>query len=438
MAEAGQLETDALALLVVPLEFPGDKGADPTWHRWNKAYGEFCGLNASRNAVQWEPPFKHYPGVKYFDDHIRRLLFPGRDDPGERWIHCPDDLYLLAAEKSGEDHVRARIDLLEILTVPSRSDSAFGLIHLSLESDQPTEKPDAYPLWWAWAVRSHLRGSTVNQPHLELRNGDSSTALKGTRPIRELVAQTLGVPHPDLERRICSIVMAPCPKDCVDAEREDEWLQAMGGLGRTLSAERALPAGCSQKIGKLTVLVREKRAVLTQSARLTRPDARAFRTFWSESLLVGFLQHDSVEYFQARLAAIGSPVDPGIEPLYEEWLEFRNRIWWPHLSSTSAIPQGLLSTVRTSRGTEQLFNELKDDLVTYEAERRRAVEGKREPALARIEIAGVVVGVLGVLLTLIAVSGAHGAVLLTALVAVSFLIALGFGALVLRLLHPGE
>ena len=444
MAGSDQLGFDALAVLMVPLVAQPPGQAMPGWHRWDEAYGELCGLDATKWSAHEVRPFKRYPISEwhYFNEHVEHLLFPRREDPGERWIQCPENLFLCASERRGEPQHVARVDLLERLLIPGRADCAFGLIHLSLEPGAVVH-PDAHPLWWAWAIRSQFRRSTIERPYLELRDGRGRAELRERRPIRELVARTLGDPHPDLERRLYTAVMAPCPPSCRDDKDQEHWLRTVARRGRLLLPEDQAQVDLAKvheqaiRIGKGMALVRGDGAVLTQTEQLNKDDARNFRSYWSESLVAGVLQHESLEHFQTRLAAIGSPIQPEIEPLYRAWLEFRNRIWWSQLSTSATVPQELLERFRAARGTERLFTDLEGDLATYSAQRRSIVDAKQAEALANLQVGGAVVAVLGVVLAIIAVTGAH-AWLLVGLILLAFLVAAAAGAFVQRQLPPRE
>jgi len=443
-----EIGLEALATLVVPLESPRAEQKYLHWHRWDDAYGKPCGLDSEQRTAHKESPFKRYPGddSSYFNRHVERLLFPLEEDPGERWICCPEELYLSVGWKRDEPHYWARIDLLECLSLPDRSDYAFGLIHLSLlPGEEELEDDDL--LWWAWAIRSPFRRWPYEAPHFELLNGEGGIVLEGGRPIRELVERTLGTPHPDLERRLFTTVMAPCPEDRTGAEEQAEWRRTMARRGSKVRPEEGALSGPDKereqtaRLGKGHALVRGDGAVLTQSEPLSQDDARNFRSYWSESLLAGLVQHECLEHFQDRLAGIGSPVNPDIEPLYRSWLDFRNLVWWSQLSNSSAVPQELLFRLRSARGTERLFTDLEGDLATYSAQRRAIVEDRQAAALVNLQVAGAAVVVLGPLLGIVALIEAHGtllAILIVTSVITSIAAAAGVWHYVRPKPEPGE
>lgn len=442
MARDEPLGADALAVLVVPLQSTRVKQEYLRWHRWDNAYGKDCGLDSDLNYAHEQPPFKRYPVGEwpYFNPHVERLLFPHEKDGGERWICAPKDLYLGVGWKRDDPKHWARIDLLECLTVPDHEEFSFGLLHLSLDPGEDRPEPD-HPLWWTWAIQSCFRRSLFQCPHFELWHEEDGTELTGKRPIRALVERTLGSPRSDLERRLFTAIMVPCPEEREDGDEQARWRRAMAsGYSRVMPDDGAtLDPGKEVEqtaaAGKGPALVFGDCTVITQSGTLTKEDARNFRSYWSESLLVGLLQQESLERFQNRLAKLGSPIKPEIEPLYDAWLDFRNRIWWSQLANSSSVPQELLFRLRNARGTERLFTELEGDLAAYSAQRRAVVEDQQAAALVNLQVAGAVVVVLGPLLAIIAMTGAQGWPL-AILIATSFVVSLLVAAAVREYVRP--
>jgi hypothetical protein len=441
MGQDDPLRADALAVLAVHLASRATAAESRRWHRWHESFGEPCGFEEDRSFAHESPPFKKLPNEwPYFNAHVEQLLFPRGEGEGERWVCCPEDLTLVARPPGGPPYV-TRIDLLERLTVPGRQDCAFGLLHLSLEPGD--EEPGADDLlWWARAIRSAFRNKRW-RPQLELHEAGTVTPLEGGTPVRELVQSTLGEPHRDLERRLFGALMLPCPADLGDSESEAQWRRTMAAKLPKMRPEDAMAADRYRErerafgFGKTTALVRGDGAVLTQAESLTKADARNFRSYWAESLLVGLVQHDCLEHFQSRLARLGSPVKPDIEPLYRSWLDFRNLIWWSQLAIATDVPQDLLFALRSARGTERLFTDLEGDLATYSAQRRSVVEDKQAAALRNLQVGGAAIVVLGPLLAIVAMTGESGGTL-AALIIASIAAALVFATLAHMLLKPRE
>ena len=146
------------------------------------------------------------------------------------------------------------------------------------------------------------------------------------------------------------------------------------------------------------------------------PYARNFRTYWAESIIFGLLQQFTLEEFQQRLADFGGNINPRIGHLREDWLKFRNILWWSQLSSSSEIPQELVTRLRNEQGTERLFNDLEGDLATYS-------EYQHQDALANLQIYGSAIVAFGPLAAIIGLIGASGC-LLAILLAVAVLVSL--------------
>jgi len=136
--------------------------------------------------------------------------------------------------------------------------------------------------------------------------------------------------------------------------------------------------------------------------------ARNLRSYWSESIVFGLLQQECLEDFQHRLAEIGDPLKPEIEDLHRDWLSFRNLIWWSQLSTSTEVPQELVSRLREELGTERLFDELEGDLATYSAHQHRRAEDTQAEALANLQVYGSGLVVLTTLATIIGLFSASG------------------------------
>jgi hypothetical protein len=237
--------------------------------------------------------------------------------------------------------------------------------------------------------------------------------------------------------------MVPCPPTRKESDRQAEWRLAMAKRHSKIWPQDPVAAEQSRRrertlnFGKSTVLIRGDAAIFTQTGPLTKEDARNFRSYWSESLITGLVQHDYLDHFQDRLASIGSPVRSEIEPLYRDWLDFRNLIWWSQLAVASEVPQELLFALREARGTDRLFYDLEGDLATYTAQRRSIVENRQAAALANLQVYGSAFAVLGPVLAVIALTGAKGGAL-AVLVGFALALAAVVAYLVHRQLRPPE
>ncbi len=406
------IDCDALALLVVRLDSDRPHNGDLCWHPWDEAIdaqphglSEAALLNPASCA-----PFKRFPGDDdwpYFNAHVNQLLFPPGNEHGGRWLCCPDDLFLDLYRRDGSLR-RARVDLLERVTTPLKPGCTFGLIHLSLEPTAEAEAPDS--LWWGWAIRTNLRRG--NEP---LRMVLGEKALTPTRPIRALVEELFGDPHRYLEQSLYTVLMAEYPPPGSVPSDEQAWRRALAKR-RGLAKEKVWSQQYQDKEDRQTVhyaaatgLVLGNCTAFTVTRPIDGTYARNLRSYWSESIVFGLLQQECLEDFQRRLAEVGDPLKPEIEDLHRDWLSFRNSVWWSQLSTSTEVPQELVSRLREELGTERLFDDLEGDLATYSAQQHRRAEDTQAEALANLQVYGSGLVVLTTLATIIGLFSASGA-----------------------------
>jgi len=409
-------------VLVVRLQAERPSEGGLCWHSWEKSQG------AQPNGLprRWQDePFKRLPSSgdwHYFNEHVERLLFPPQNGAGSRWICCPKDVHLDFREETGGPVRRARVDLLERLTTPLQSKQTYGLIHLSLLPSRE-EAPDI--LQWGRGVSTTFRHGT-ERFELDLVENDRTISLAEHRPLRALVGHLFGDPAPSLERSFYTIYMAQCPAEILsenEGEAPREWRRALAQRrpvmrppdhrGSDLDREERQTLPISTGVD---ALVLGRGAVISLESTIGIPYARNFRTYWAESIIFGLLQQYALEEFQQRLADFGGNISPRIGHLREDWLKFRNILWWSQLSSSSEIPQELVTRLRNEQGTERLFNDLEGDLATYS-------EYQHQDALANLQIYGSAIVAFGPLAAIIGLIGASGC-LLAILLAVAVLVSL--------------
>jgi len=401
-------DRDALALLIVRLDSSRPTESSFCWHPWDESVGAHPhGL--SEDAL-YNPmtvaPFKRYPGDDdwpYFNAHVGQLLFPPGNKRGARWVCCPDDLHLDLRKGSGPPR-RARVELLERLTSPLEPGCTFGLVHLSLQPAEDPEAPDS--LWWGWAIRSTLRRSKDGSSPAVLRHGRDVVELDDKRPVRALVTELFGDPHRYLEQSLYTVLMAQfSPIDDHPAD-EGAWRRALAKRRGTAKAsawdedDQAKEEVQTIRLAGATGLILGNCTAFTMTENVNGGYARNLRSYWAESIVFGLLQQECLEDFQGRLAEVGDPLKPEIEDLHRDWLSFRNLIWWSQLSTSTDVPQEIVSRLRNELGTERLFNELEEDLATYSAQQHRVVEDKQAAALANLQVYGSGIVVLSTLATI--------------------------------------
>jgi len=425
------VEKEALATLIVRLGSPRPQNGELCWHRWDQCVGAHphgLGEDTQRSPMA-VAPFKRLPGDDdwpYFNAHVRNLLFPPAHRGGGRWLCCPDDLYLDLRRRGGPRRV-ARIDLLERLSSPLDPGCAFGLIHLSLQPPEDAEAPDS--LWWGWAIRStsHKAG---DPSHITLRDAGGTMEIGGPRPVRALVEQLFGDPHRYMEQSLYTVLMAQYPPVGTYPDDEDAWRRALakrrGSATVRTWGERDQEREDRQtiRLAGATGLVLGNCTAFTLREPVSGVYARNLRSYWTESILFGVFQQECLEDFQARLAEIGDPLKPDVEALHRDWLSFRNLIWWSQLSTSTDIPQEIVSRLRNELGTERLFTDLEGDIATYSEHQHRAVEDRQAAALANLQVYGSGLLVLSTLATMIGLVDARGG-LLVALLVLAMLVAAG-------------
>ncbi len=454
------LECDALAVLVVRLA--GDApaaagGGGLCWYPWHAAHDAGRDSLSVRGRPHEASPYKQLPAVEragYFTAHIRRVLFPqppsssAAGSSAERWLCCPSGLWLdVGWEK--ERTRRARVELLERLAVPFAPASSIGLIHLALECDGSPD-PTA-TLKWASDLRKAF--TDAGRPRFTLLDEAREQRLDARRPLKDLVERLFGDPHEEMERRLYTMILAKEPALHARGSAEHEtscsgWRRALArGSRRTEEGVEAELRDPHKAAAQSTTLGHVDAVVLGRAAAFTAPAkafdgqyARNFRSYWSESLLFALIQHERLEQLAGDLAELGfDPSTASLDRLYDEWLAFRNMLWWSQLSTTTEIPQILVELLRAENGTERLFCDLEADFATYTARRRWRMEDEQARALANLQIYGAAVAVIGSLATIAALLHPTGGLLATV---VCLIILAGLtGALFVRrrlLPHPAS
>ena len=424
--------SDAIALLVVRLASDRPAAGDLCWHNWKDAVGaEPDGLTEGAAKYPYtHPPFKRFPGngSRYFSPHVERALFPfPGQSAGARWIRCPDDLHLDLLQFGQRT---ARIELLERLTSPIDRGGTLGLIHLSLVPGDEEDVPDT--LSWASAIRSPLLRSN-NPNSLSLRHGNRESDLESW-PLERLVEELFGDPHEDLDRHLYSAFLAPYPPEINgDVEAQRRWRIALATRSYKLDSDRLdnfdpkREERQTLRFGEFSGLVLGNCTVLARENWINGESIRSFRSYWAESLVFGLQQQDAIAEFQRRLAEFGpSPhreKSGRLRVLHDDWLSFRNQLWWSQLSTVADPPQALLPLLQQEQGTGRLFLDLEGDMATYNDLHHRDVEDRQARALANLQVYGSAIAVLSTLGTLYALLDAHGvplAILLVAALVLSF------------------
>jgi hypothetical protein len=397
----------ALFTLIVRLDGRSVDAAAPQLAWQDCATLHWHGRTRPHKAIAADAP--------YFNPHIQSLLLPpidGDDPDARRWVCAPADLHLeLTLNGADREPGRARVDLLERLTLPLERDRSVGLIHLSLGTDAVDDARDL--LRWNRALRGYRPWQS---PTTYALTGDLSTTIDGTRPVRGLVEALFGDPADDLDRRLFVVAATADPAadaPGVDPGRDAAWRRALatcapGRWDSDAQCQAGLAANVSLGGGQ-GIVIHATRAGFSRPGGLDGNAVRNLRSYWIDCLLVGLLQHDRLEDLQAELAQLGrAPGSNDLAELHRRWLAFRNVVWWSQLSRTSAMPQRLLEALRAQLGTDEMFRELEGDFGAYVEHDRQTRAEEQALALGRLQYVGAGIATTGTIATVAPLLGDDG------------------------------
>jgi hypothetical protein len=370
------------------------------WRPWN--HGKSAASSAPGKLT---PPLKRYPDPEkpYFADHIERNLTPAKSTAGSgRWAWCPTDSVLVAKDGSAVD--RWRIDLAERLHVPiADTHVSYALLHLTLEAAHGGD-----------VLRSASRLRQGMAPRdgaaqWQVEPSDAREAAPGPGPPAAVVAQLLGPAHAEMRRRCYWVLAAmhPISEGGGGAEQTEEaafrWSLVKGlttiERGReAISEDPETMRRQTQRFGRMAATVHPQASAITTPNVVGTNLHHTIRSFWCEALLMGLIQNDELDRIASRLAALGEdPLSGALDILHEQWLSFRNRLWWSQLSALYDPPNALLASLRRERGTQILFDELCGDFDSYTQWRRQRSADAQADGLAHLQLYGASLAVVGAL-----------------------------------------
>lgn len=399
----------ALFTLIVRLDGCSVDAAAPQLSWQDCATLRWTGRTSPHKAIAADAP--------YFNPHIQSLLVPpvdGDDPAARRWVCAPANLHLeLTLQGADRAPARARVDLLERLTLPLESDRSVGLVHLSLSADAIDDERDL--LRWNRALRGYRPWQS---PTTYALTGDIATAIDGNLPVRGLVEALFGDPADDLDRRLFVVAATADPAPAATGDEPGRAAAWRRGLATCVSGRWATEDHCRAGIaanvslgGGQGIVIEATRAAFSRPGGLDAPAVRNLRSYWIDCLLVGLLQHDRLEDLQAELAQLGrAPADDDLAELHRRWLAFRNVVWWSQLSRTSAVPQRLLEALRAQLGTDEMFRELNGDFGAYVEHDRQTRAEEQALALSRLQYVGAGIATTGTIATVVPLLGGHGRV----------------------------
>ena len=357
-----------------------------------------------------DPPFKRYPGRRqYFSTPAQETLFPAKDLSGRsgRWLRRPADCSV-AFDLDGDREVKLGVDLLEIVRVRLAPQISFGVVHLSVDSELSAERM----LATSRALATRYRPADEETPGLTFLDGSEHTDLAGSEPLGELTAALFGDAHEFVATRAYIFAAAQVPADVGD-EQLAAWRRALGQGHKRSEAERAHERDPERDWRRTEQFGPTEATFFGRSAALTFRDQpsvslRNVRSYWSETVLLGLLQHAYVEHYAVRLSQLGGvPLSSEVEQLYGDWLVFRNVLWWQHPSLTTNVANTLLRHTHSGLDTPALYGELESSFSTYVEARRNRAQELESQALRALQVYGAAFAVVGSAAAIMQVGGAR-------------------------------
>lgn len=393
------------------LRLPDGYGPPPAgrpWPRWQDAasivpqpeYGD----------PHDDPPFKRYPGTRqYFSAPAQETLFPARDTSGKsgRWVCRPPD-WSVALDPDGDWEIELGVDLLEIVRVRLAPRVSFGVVHLSAERELAAERM----LATSRAIATRYRPAQEDIPRLAVVDGAERKPLRGSEPLRTLTTALFGDAHEFVTMRAYIFAAAQVPAEVSDDELAP-WRRALGQGHKLARASRAYQRDPERDQRRTERFGPTEATFYGRSAALTFRDQptgslRNMCSYWSETVLLGLLQHAYVEHYAMRLSELGGvPLSSEVKTLYGEWLAFRNVLWWQQPSFTTDVANKLLRQTHRGLDTRALYAELESSFSTYVEAHRHSAQETESRALRALQVYGAAFAVVGSAAAIMQVAGEH-------------------------------
>lgn len=403
--------TTTLATLAFTLMLRLPDGHDPTcgaaeWINWRHA------ASVVPQAEYGDPhdasPFKRYPGTRtYFSAPAQETLFPSKDVSGRsgRWLRRPSD-WSVELDPEGGGAIDLKVDLLEIVRVRLPPEISFGVAHLSIDGDLA----DTQMLATSRALSTRYRPADGHTPRLAVFRGSERVEIAGSEPLRGLTEALFGDAHEFVSLRAYIFAAAQVSVEVKDAQLP-VWRRALAQGSGLSRAQRDYEQDPERDQRRTERFGPTDATFFGRSAALTFRDQpsislRNIRSYWSETILFGLMQHAYVEHYAMRLSQLGGvPLDWQVERLYGEWLAFRNVLWWQHPSFTTDVPKTLLRHTHDGLDTRALYSELESSFSTYVEARRHHAQEAESRALRALQIYGAAFAVVGSAAAIMQVAG---------------------------------
>lgn len=402
------------------------------WRSWERS-APVEAVEAGARAQSPAAAFKRYPGSqrRYFAPQVEHVLFPpSRDEAGARQVLMPEDLVLELGSADEPEH-ELSIDLLEIVRAPLPPLVTFGVVHLSAEGFADSDQLLACGKLLGNRFRYNLE-----KPLFAVRERGTRTVLSGREPMGVLAQHLFGAAHTNVLHRAHTVAFSNLDSD-VAGDDEGGWRRALG-RGRTLEdAKRDLEELAerdelrTERIGATEATFFALATSITMRARSSGTWLFSVRSYWSEAVLFALFQQSYLESYAERLAGLGGqPLGDEIDELFDEWMAFRNTMWWRELSYTTDIPRRIAAQVHDQLSTRLLFDELDGAFATYVDARRHRTEDAERSAIRSVQIVGAGFAVISAASAVMQVAGEDYVAHHRALVVIGLLVLGGAAMLV--------
>ncbi|HEV7807850.1 MAG TPA: hypothetical protein VGO80_18665 [Solirubrobacteraceae bacterium] len=358
---------------------------NPGWVRWQDAGPRYVRLKALAD----EHP--------YWWPHIHAELF-GTAPRATRMVrHTNDRLLHEALGRTTEIHV----DLLEHVSIALSSRLQVGVALIHLRVDCPSER--------LIGLIDALRKPLVRDARFTMLANGSITPLEPSRPGLAAVGRLVDSVS---ARSWLYSVSAALPPNGVDLQ---VWARALARARSPRNAATAIERDVDKArrlelpLGPhlITVLGRGAGIALHNSSFVEREATlRYARSYWSEAIAFGVLQLLALQRLAERMGAL--PADPAstrdLDDVHEDWLAFRQRLWWSSLSADTAVPGEILNRFHDESPSRQLLADISSDMDTFVTRRSVGRVDAQERALARLQIGGAGLASAGVIAAALAVA----------------------------------
>ena len=368
--------------LIAPAQSPPQ---NPGWVHWQEAGPWYVRLKALADEhAYWWP-------------HIHAELF-GIPPRANRVVRRTNDRLLYeAVGQTTEIHV----ELLEHVSVALSPRLQVGVALIHLRADCPPER--------LIGIIDALRKPLVRDAQFTMLTNRSTTPLEPSRPGLAAVGRLVDSVS---ARSWLYSVSAALPPTGVDLQ---VWARALArarpphhavtAIQRDVDKARRLELPLGPHL--ITVLGRGAGIALHNAAVVEREATlRYTRSYWAEAIAFGVLQLLALQRLAERMGAL--PADPAstrdLDDVHEDWLFFRQRLWWSSLSADTAVPGEILNRFHDESPSRQLLADISADMDTFVTRRSVGRVDAQERALVRLQIGGAGLATAGVIAAALAVA----------------------------------